>query len=96
LSAPPGGALRFCHAREAKRRPYKEALVPSEDLPKGWKANEPNLALIAKECEEPLRHKYNHAVPATTVDFVRKTISNPLSDTNNTIAKAISGGTPVA
>ncbi len=79
-----------------ERATYKEALVPSEDFPKGWKANEPNWALIAKECEELLRHKYNYAVPATTVDFVRKTISKPLSDTNNTIAKAISAGTPVA
>lgn len=78
------------------RENYKEALIPAEDFPKGWKANEPNWALILKECEALLRHRYNYAVPATTVDFVRKTINKPLSETNNTIAKAISEGKPVA
>jgi hypothetical protein len=78
------------------RETYKEALVPSAEIPKGWKANEPNWALILKECEELLRHRYNYAVSTTTVDFVRKTMSKPLSETNNTIDKAISEGKPVA
>ena len=78
------------------RENYKESLIPDEDYPKGWKANEPNWALILKECESLLRHRYNYAVPATTVTFVRNTIGKPLSETNNTIAKVISAGKPVA
>jgi hypothetical protein len=78
------------------RASYHEALVPSGDFPQGWKANEPNWALILNECEGLLRHRYNYAVPATTVDLVRKTIDKPLVTTNNNLAKAISEGKPVA
>jgi hypothetical protein len=78
------------------RESYHEGLVPASDHPKGWEANEPNWALILKECESMLHHEHGYPRPPITVEFVKKTFKKPLSVTNDALAKAISENTPVS
>lgn len=78
------------------RENYHEELVPASDYPDGWKANEPNWALILKECESTLYHQHGYPRPPITADFVKKTLKKPLRETNDALAKAISENTPVS
>lgn len=78
------------------RENYTEALIPASDYPAGWKANEPNWALILKECESTLHDKKGYFPPPITAAFVGKTLKKPLGETNDALAEAIWKGTPVA
>ncbi|HUU25922.1 MAG TPA: hypothetical protein VMW68_10220 [Methyloceanibacter sp.] len=74
---------------------YTEAIVPGKPPMHGWGANVPNWQLVLDKCGEDVEAN-GHVWPFLSEEFVARTLSVPLADTNNELAQAIHQGAAVS
>jgi hypothetical protein len=74
---------------------YSEAIVPGKPPMAGWGANVPNWQLVLDKCGEDVKAK-GYVWPFLSGDFVKASLTKPLADTNNELARAIEQGAGVS